>query len=281
MIKRLSLGLLGILCVVALMGSDITPPIGGGGGGGLDSYANYASLPGSASDGDAAKTIDDGRVYVYNTTLSLWSPPELASVSSLIADLDMDVLPTADTPAWAKGGTGTTAVAGNELTITLDAANYANYTLTSATDIVSTKKVGMSVRVKVTAQQAAEAGWKGYIAIRPSNLEWGAVTLARGTSSTAADNVWFMSGSSGGGAWGAHEPTTAIVADISVYFDLFLWYDNDLKTYSFWTPGGAVFTIHEATGSTSYFATTTARFGASSASFSSTLVFANVKVFKF
>ena len=57
----------------------VISPSGAGGGGGVDSYLNYGSLPGSASDGDWATTSDDGRAWRYHTIAGLWMPAHIYS----------------------------------------------------------------------------------------------------------------------------------------------------------------------------------------------------------
>ena len=47
-------------------------PGGSGGGSGVTTYANYAALPGSATDGTLAVTLDTDSLYVFDSATSTW-----------------------------------------------------------------------------------------------------------------------------------------------------------------------------------------------------------------
>lgn len=49
-------------------------PSGGSGAGGIAKYADFASLPVNAADGDAAVTLDTDTLYIYNAGTMTWIP---------------------------------------------------------------------------------------------------------------------------------------------------------------------------------------------------------------
>lgn len=59
-------------------------PGGGSSGSGVSTYANYAALPGSATDGTLAVTLDTDSLYVYDSTTSSW---KLIANPSSVVDL--------------------------------------------------------------------------------------------------------------------------------------------------------------------------------------------------
>lgn len=64
-----------------------------GSGSGVAKYANFASLPGSASDGDLGVTLDTDTLYVY--TGSAWEP--IAGPGTILAISDTDSIDLTDT----------------------------------------------------------------------------------------------------------------------------------------------------------------------------------------
>jgi hypothetical protein len=54
------------------MASYTWPPTAGAGG--VEKYANFAALPGGASDGDLAVTLDTDTLYIYSSPSNTWLP---------------------------------------------------------------------------------------------------------------------------------------------------------------------------------------------------------------
>jgi hypothetical protein len=52
--------------------SSFRYPAVSGTGSGVSTYANFASLPGSATDGTLAVTLDTHDLYIYNAGLTTW-----------------------------------------------------------------------------------------------------------------------------------------------------------------------------------------------------------------
>jgi hypothetical protein len=69
------------------MSSFEWPPKGGSGSG-ITTYANFAALPVSANDGDAAVTLDTDTLYIYNLSSTTWLPIGSPSTAFSIANLD-------------------------------------------------------------------------------------------------------------------------------------------------------------------------------------------------
>ena len=147
---------------MALTGFPLT-----GGGTTIDDYADWASLPSDASDGDIARTTDTGALWVYNDAASLWLPPDVQP-TSLVADYDpaVDGLPTAATPAWTKNGAASAAVVGGVLVLTGTAADTVSFKLVDAVNLASTNDIGVIVRERVTSTDSGDYGWRSVIALR-------------------------------------------------------------------------------------------------------------------
>lgn len=70
-------------------------PAVGGSGGGVPTYANFASLPATASDGAVAVTLDTDTIYVFNGGSATWIPKGTGGSSISVGTIDSDA-PSSD-----------------------------------------------------------------------------------------------------------------------------------------------------------------------------------------
>ena len=251
------------------------------GSGGLDEYADYASLPGGASDGDSAATTDTGEVWIYNDATSLWLPPHVQP-SAVVFAYDCTLTPTAATPAWSSTGGESATVSGGVLTIAdTDAGDYRYFDLQHA-DIDSAKSVGVLFRAKMTAQSAGGDGNKCFVGLRPGSLGACVATIAFGTALSAANNICLMGDNGNSLYTGNATPDTAL-ADNAVWTTYLLVYRKDADTYELRALGETtgVLAAPEHAAVTYSMLATSVRFGCKSVGNTVTVEFDYISLFQF
>lgn len=274
---KLALLLAALALSLVLAGAVVTPPRGGDSGG-ISTYDDYASLPSGAA-GDTAQVTDTGLVWVYNSATGYWLPPDVQP-SSLIADYDCSVLPTAATPAWASAGAEDASVSGGVLTIVDDGGSYRTFNLTSAS-IASTGNVGMLVRARVTSQDISTDAARAFFGVRPGSIGSGRVSLAAAAALSADGSVCPVTGQSAQ-IYGSGLPGEAY-ADNNAWTTYLLTYRADADMFNLIVLGGytAAFGWPQHALPGSYLSESTAAIGCGSEPREATVEFDFVQVFAF
>lgn len=251
--------------------------------GGTTTYANYAALPAAPADGTIGHCLDTNTVWKYCSAAGLWLPPWMQP-AALLVDYAAAALPEASTPAWTKGGTSSSAVAGGELTITDTGASYCEYTLIDLVNFINTKNCAMVVRLKITSEDAVADHVKAYIGFAKPKDVSSSCLLGFATG----DAVGTGRGNLAMGPYNSGGPN--VIASMAGSYDIdntaYGWYYLSYLTSSDTYVGGILgsgntFSQWAGWGSAASIGQGVAAFGAFSTARSVTIVISNLKVFNF
>lgn len=234
--RRLLRYLLAALALTLLTGQEVYHPPRPSGAAACTA-ANYAALPGGQPEGALCEALDTGEVWRYSAVAALWLPPEMAP-AAMISDYDGSVLPTLATPAWTEYyGAEAAAVAGGILTITDDSASDCRiYSLTDS-NFVSTNNIAVIVRQRLVSQDTSGgSGWESNVGLRPSSLEGGNFSIAKGAALSNTSNIQLWS--TGNGAW---LEECVYPLDNATWLTYMFTYDATTKNYSLYVLGDRMY----------------------------------------